>query len=61
MSNELCKRIKKDQEEPLVFSDDVGSAREKGNQGIIQQELSWGIAVKGMKLLMVGQSSLEDQ
>lgn len=46
---------------PLVFSDDVGNAREKENQNITEKKMSWSTAVKGMKLPMVEQSALEDQ
>lgn len=44
-----------------MFSDDVGSAREKENQNIVQKEMNWRTGVKGMQLPMVEQSALVDQ
>lgn len=43
-----------------MFSDYVGSVREKENQDIIQKEMSWGSGVKGMKLPVAEQSALEE-
>jgi len=44
-----------------LFSHDVDTARENENQNTIQKETSWSTGVKGMKLCVVEQSSLEDQ